>query len=162
MQDVIDALADNNITKVINIGADMETSIESVQMANDNEMIYASVGIHPHDAKFFTESNIDELREMSKNKKVVAIGEIGLDYHYDLSPRDVQINVFRKQLALAKEINLPVVYHVREAFGDFIPMVQNGETVNKAVMHCYGGSVESAKICLDAGMHISFTGVVSI
>lgn len=160
-QDIISALSKDNIDKIVNIGTNIATSIESIKLASSNENIYASIGIHPHDAKDFTPSSIDELKELAKHKKVVAIGEIGLDYHYDFSPRDMQMNAFIAQMELAKKIDLPVIYHIREAYGDFLPMVRSNEVVNNAVMHCYGGSLESVKICINAGMMISFTGVIT-
>jgi len=159
--ELIKSLKDNQIEKVITVGTDIMTSKECIDTANNYEDVYATVGIHPHDAKDFKDGDIKILKSLSKDKKVVAIGEIGLDYHYDFSPRDMQMKAFIAQMELAKELKLPAIYHVREAFGDFLPMVQRGETVNNAVMHCYGGSIESAKICLDAGMMISFTGVIS-
>lgn len=151
----------NNIDKVITLGTDLNTSQECIDLAKRFDGVYAAVGLHPHDAKLFKDEDIAAFEKMAANEKVVAIGEIGLDYHYDFSPRDMQMHAFISQMELAKKLNLPVVYHVREAFGDFIPMVQKGEVLSNAVMHCYGGSIESAKICLDAGMMISFTGVIS-
>ena len=143
------------------VGTDIETSRQCIDIAEKYNGIYAAIGLHPHEAKDFKDSDIEVYEKMSQNKKVVAIGEIGLDYHYDFSPRDKQMHAFEAQMDMAKRLNLPAVYHIREAFGDFLPMVRRGMCLNNAVMHCYGGSVESAKICLDAGMMISFTGVIT-
>ena len=158
---VISELKSNSIDKVVTVGTDVESSRVCIDIANNYEGVYATVGLHPHNAKNFKDEDISAFEQMAKEKKVIAIGEIGLDYHYDFSPRDKQMYAFKKQMELAKKLNLPAIYHVREAFGDFNPMVQRGEVANYAVMHCYGGSIESAKICLDAGMMISFTGVIS-
>ena len=158
---VITSLKENGIEKIITVGTDVQTSKECIETANKYEGVYASVGLHPHDAKNFKDEDIVTFENLSKDGKAVAIGEIGLDYHYDFSPRDMQMDALLKQSDLAKKINLPVIYHVREAFGDFLPLVRSGEIASNAVMHCYGGSIESAEICLDAGMMISFTGVIS-
>lgn len=158
---LISGLQSNGVEKVTTLGTCVKTSKKCIDIANKYEGVYAAVGTHPHDAKDFKDEDILIYEKMAEEDKVVAIGEIGLDYHYDFSPRDKQKYAMLKQMELAKKLNLPVVYHVREAFGDFLPMVQRGETVNNAVMHCYGGSIESAKICLEAGMLISFTGVIS-
>ncbi len=158
---LIAALKGNNVVKAVTVGTNMETSQQCIDIAEKYEGIYAAVGLHPHDAKDFKDTDIQAFEKMARNKNVVAIGEIGLDYHYDFSPRDRQMHAFEMQIDMAKGLNLPAVYHIREAFGDFLPMVRQGRCVNNAVMHCYGGSVESAKICLDAGMMISFTGVIT-
>lgn len=158
---IIEDLGKNDIAKVICVGADIQTSLQCVALADSNEQIYASVGVHPHDAKDFVDKNIETLTTLAAHQKVVAIGEIGLDYHYDSSPRDIQMEVLLRQLQLAKTLDLPVIYHIREAFGDFLPMVRSGDAIGTAVMHCYSGSIESARVCLDAGMMISFTGVVT-
>lgn len=160
-EDVIAELKYNNVLKAITVGTDIETSRQCIDIASKHEGMYAAVGLHPHDAKDFKESDIAEFEKMAADKKVVAIGEIGLDYHYDFSPRDMQMHAFEIQMDMAQRLNLPAVYHIREAFGDFLPMVRQGRCANNAVMHCYGGSLESAKICLDAGMMISFTGVIT-
>ncbi|MEX1377928.1 MAG: TatD family hydrolase [Eubacteriales bacterium] len=158
---VIGEFRENKVYRAITLGTEIETSQRCIDIAQQYEDVYAAVGIHPHDAKGSNAGDIEKLKDMAQNKKVAAIGEIGLDYHYDFSPRDIQMDIFIKQMELAKELNMPAVYHVREAFGDFLPMVQKGQTYNNAVMHCFGGSKESAKICMDAGMMISFTGVIT-
>lgn len=159
--ELISGFKKSNVAKVITLGTDIDTSSQCMDIAKKHEGVYAAVGLHPHDAKNFEDENISTFEQMAKDKNVVAIGEIGLDYHYDFSPRDKQMHAFILQMEMAKRLELPAVYHVREAFGDFIPMVEKGEILTNAVMHCYGGSIESAKICLDAGMMISFTGVIS-
>ena len=108
-------IRDNDVELVVNIGADLETSINSVELANKYNNVFATIGVHPHSAIEVTEETLDKFREMAKNEKVVAIGEIGLDFYYDNSPRDDQRKWFKEQLKLAKELDLPVVIHSREA-----------------------------------------------
>ncbi len=130
--------------------------------AESHEGVYCAVGIHPHDADTFTSGSIQALRELAKKPKALAIGEIGLDYHYDLSPRDVQKEVFAAQLALAREIGLPVIVHDREAHQDTLDIIRaEGRGRLPGVMHCFSGSWESAKIYLDLGFYISFSGTVT-
>jgi TatD DNase family protein len=124
--------------------------------------MYATVGVHPHDAKDVTGQAIRQLHALAQNKKVVAIGETGLDFHYDHSPRDKQAEVFTSHLQLAGELALPVIIHSREAFDETMKILQqSGPDLKKVVFHCFSGSLEQAKIVLDAGFYISFTGVVT-
>ncbi|GAF93398.1 unnamed protein product, partial [marine sediment metagenome] len=119
-------------------------------------------GIHPHDAKDMTAETITELKKLTQNEKVVAIGETGLDFHYNFSPQKDQRRAFAQQLKIAAELNLPVIIHCREAFNDTMDILeQYGLGVKRAVFHCFSGSGEQAKIVLDKGFYISFTGVVT-
>ena len=159
---LIKSLKERQVDIAINIGADLQTSINSVELANKYDNIYAVVGVHPHSASEVTEETLDIFREMSKNDKVVAIGEIGLDFYYDNSPRDVQRKWFKEQLKLAKELGLPVVIHSREASQetfDTIKEAQDGSL--RGVMHCYSGSVEMAKEYIKLGFYISIGGPVT-
>ena len=118
------------------------------------------MGVHPHSAESDgNEGYLDKVNEFAKNKKVVAIGEIGLDYHYDFSPREKQIEVFSQQLALANDLNLPVIIHDREAHADTLELVQKYRP--KGIIHCYSGSAEMAREFLKLGMYIGFTGSVT-
>lgn len=130
-----------------------------MDLANKYKQVYASVGYHPHEASNIYEGYLDNLAELSKNEKVVAIGEIGLDYHYDLSPRDTQQKVFEEQLILAKELDLPVIIHAREATEDYLRLLSRYKP--RGVVHCFSGSAETAKIVIELGMYIGFTGVVT-
>ncbi len=152
-------LNEGGVSHIINIGCDIPTSKESIELAKKYDFIYATVGFHPHDAKSATGDYIAQLEEMAKYEKVVAIGEIGLDYYYDSSPRDIQKKVFEEQLQLAEKLNLPVSIHSREATEDTLELLQKYKP--KGVVHCYTGSAETAKILLDIGLHIGFTGVVT-
>ena len=145
------------------VGADMESSRTSVALANAEPMIYASVGVHPHDAKDFTEADVPVLtRWLTQEPKVAALGEIGLDYYYDLSPRDVQKDVFARQLDLAYELEKPVILHIRDAHGDTIDLLRaHKNRLPHCVVHCCSASLESAKVYLGLGCMISFAGPVT-
>lgn len=157
----IKSLKENAISYVINPSSDMETSRRVVELSNKYENIFAAVGIHPHDAEGFKEEDLDELRELSKDERVVAIGEIGLDYYYDNSPRDIQKEVFRKQLELSHELDLPVIIHTRDAMGDTYDILKEFEGRVRGVMHCYTGSIEMAEKFMKLGFYISIAGPVT-
>lgn len=159
---IIKKLQENGIELVINIGADLKTSIASVSLAEKYENIYAVVGVHPHSAKEVDKSTIEILKSFASRKKVVAIGEIGLDFHYDNSPRDVQRKWFKEQIKLAKEVDLPIVVHSREADQetfDILKEAQDGSL--RGVLHCYSGSVELAEEYIKLGFYISLAGPVT-
>lgn len=125
------------------------------------DYMYAALGTHPHDAADMREEDIPKLRALLQHKKAVAVGEIGLDYHYDFSPRDTQRKWFDAQLSLAGEMNLPVVLHVREATADALALLRAHQNTLRGVMHCFSGSYETAKICLDMGLYIAFGGALT-
>ncbi len=159
---VLASLPENGVELVINAGSDMPSSRKSVELAEKYPYIYAAVGVHPHEAKSLTENDISELKQLSANNRVVAIGEIGLDYHYDLSPRDVQRSAFAQQISLAKEVGLPFVVHEREACADCLDILRaEGIGARGGVMHCFSGSRETAKILLNMGMYLSVGGPVT-
>jgi TatD DNase family protein len=139
----------------------MPSSRRVIDLAAAYENVFAAVGIHPHNAKNFIYDDISALESMLSAGKVVAVGEIGLDYHYDFSPRDVQIYCMTEQIELARKNNMPIVFHVREAFGDFLDILRGGGVPHRSVMHSYSGSRETAKECMDNGMMVSFTGVIT-
>jgi TatD DNase family protein len=150
------------VTGWITVGTDTEQNRKVIELAEGYENMYAAVGIHPHDAKNVTAGTITELKKLAQNEKVVAIGETGLDFHYDFSPRQDQRRAFAQQLKIAAELNLPVIIHCREAFDETMEILeQYGRSVKRVVFHCFGGSAEQAKIVLDYGFYISFTGVVT-
>ena len=159
LSQVLCDLADKGVCGVINNASNMESAKKSVEFAEKYPNIWAAVGVHPHDVKDMTEADIDTLRKMSEHKKVVAIGEIGLDYHYNFSPRDVQIKWFEKQLELAKELDLPVFIHDREAHADTMEILKKYKP--KGVIHCFSGSVEMAKEIIKLGMYIGLGGAVT-
>ncbi|KYH34151.1 putative deoxyribonuclease YcfH [Clostridium tepidiprofundi DSM 19306] len=161
-EEVINEINKNGVIGILNCGSSLEGTRMSVKLANKYDFMYAAVGIHPEFADKFDDNVIEELRELSKNNsKVRAIGEIGLDYYYEDNPeRHIQKEVFRKQMRLAEELNLPVVIHDREAHGDTLDIMKEFPNV-KGVVHCFSGSVEFAKECLKLGYFIGVTGVVT-
>ena len=149
------------LSTIVSVGYDLNASREAVQIANDHENIYAVVGIHPHNAKTMTASMLNSVRELAQNTKVVAIGEIGLDYYRDLSPRARQKEAFEQQILLAKELDLPIVVHDREAHNDVLEVIRSfGRDVN-GVLHCFSGDLKMAEEVVDLGYSISIAGPVT-
>ncbi len=147
---------------VVNIGVDIPSSETSVELAEKHEMLYATVGVHPHDASTLDDQALDRLRGLSKKRKVVAIGEIGLDYYRDMSPRPVQREAFRRQLELAVELQKPVVIHTREAFDDTMAIVQEfAHRLPSGVFHCFPGDTAQAERVFELGFVISVGGVIT-
>ncbi len=147
---------------MLNPGADLASSRRAIALAEKHSSVYAGVGIHPHDAKDVPEDWEAQLRILAAHPKAVALGEMGLDYHYDHSPREVQQDVFRQQLRLAVELAMPVIIHEREAPSDTLTILQQ-ERVHSVggVMHCFSGSRETAELCMKMGLYISFAGPVT-
>lgn len=160
---LINSLIENKIDLVVNIGSDIKTSISSVKLSSEYDNIFAVVGVHPHEAKDVTLNYLDELKNLAKEDKVVAIGEIGLDYYYDNSPREIQREVFIEQIELAIELGLPVVIHTRDANQETFDIIKEAtkEGQLKGVMHCYSGSVEMALEYIKLGFYISLGGPVT-
>ena len=158
--ELLKALPAAGIGRVINVGADMPSSRASIALADKYDYIYAAVGVHPHDTENMTENDISELRELSKHKKVLAIGEIGLDYHYDADFKDKQHIWFKRQLQLAAEVKLPVIIHSREASQDTFDIIKASD-VRSGVIHAYSGGVEMARDYIDMGFYIGVGGVVT-
>lgn len=143
------------------VACDLRTADKSLPIIRDNAWIYGAFGMHPHYASFMDNDGMDKLRQYLALDKAVALGEIGLDYHYDLSPRDVQRMWFDKQLSLAEELKKPVVLHIREAIGDCMDILRAHKSALAGIggiMHCFSGSVETAKECLDLGLYIGIGG----
>lgn len=155
---LIETLFNNGVCCVVNQGTDIKTSKQSIELAEKYNKIYAAVGFHPECLDENSINNLEVIKTLAQHKKVVAIGEIGLDYYYDI-PKDLQKAVFAKQLELANEINLPVVIHDREAHGDTLEYLQKYKP--KGIVHCFSGSVETAKEILKLGMYIGMGGVVT-
>jgi len=150
------------VTGWITVGTDTQQNRKAVELADKFENMYAAVGFHPHDAKDLTSRTLTELKKLAQNENVVAIGETGLDFHYNFSKPPEQIRAFAQQLKIARELNLPVIVHSREAFDETIDILEQfGSGVKRVVFHCFGGSAQQAKIVLDYGFYISFTGVVT-
>ncbi len=157
---LIEEMHSNGVDYIINIGSDIATSQKSIELAKKYDFIYAAVGVHPHEVENMTEADIDTLRKYAEYEKVVAIGEIGLDYYYDFSPRDKQRYWFERQLDLASELNMPVSIHSRDAAQETFDIIKNS-SVRKGVIHAYSGSVEMARDYIDMGFYIGVGGVVT-
>ncbi len=155
------SLPEKGVGLVVNPGITLETSRMAVAMAHRYAHVYAAVGIHPENCHDFTGAQIDALRELAKEDKVVAIGEIGLDYYWEENPpRELQQEVFRAQLALARELDLPVIVHDREAHGDTLKIVQEFPDV-RGEFHCYSGSPEMAQELVKMGWYLGFDGPIT-
>ncbi|MBP2662712.1 MAG: ycfH [Firmicutes bacterium] len=146
---------------ILNAGACMESSARSIALAEEHAFIYAGVGIHPHDAQEAKAGDYEQLAAWTCKSKVVAIGEIGLDYYYDLSPREVQQQVFIGQLDVARQCNKPIIIHDRDAHGDLLAIVKKEAKGLTGVFHCFSGSLEMAKEVIKLGFYISFAGPVT-
>ncbi|MBU3179935.1 TatD family hydrolase [Clostridium psychrophilum] len=158
---VLNGLNDKGVIGVLNCGASLEGARMSVELSSKYDFIYSAVGVHPEYANIVNEKTINELRDLASYPKVRAIGEIGLDYHNDENPdREIQMNAFRLQMGLAKELKLPVVIHDRDAHKDTLDILKEFPEVIGTV-HCFSGSVEFARECLKLGYYIGFTGVIT-
>jgi len=150
------------VTGWVTVGTDSGQNQKVVELASKTRNMYAAVGIHPHCAGDATDDGLEKMKELAENEKVVAIGETGLDFHYNFSKRHHQKQLFRRELEIACELNLPVIVHSRNAFDETIEILDEfAGKLNKVVFHCFAGAVDEAKIVLDKGFHISFTGVVT-
>ncbi|WP_163655864.1 TatD family hydrolase [Listeria sp. PSOL-1] len=162
IEEVIKRAKENDVTKMAVVGFDKATIERALELAQIYPFIYLIVGWHPTEAIHFTDDILAWLRDLAKDPKVVALGEMGLDYHWDTSPKEVQFEVFRKQIRLAREVNLPIVIHNREATDDIVRILQeeHAEEVG-GIMHCFGEAIEVMQKCLDLNFYISFGGTVT-
>ncbi|MCJ7693674.1 MAG: TatD family hydrolase, partial [Sedimentisphaerales bacterium] len=151
-----------DVTGWITVGTNPQQNRKAIELADKFKNMYAAIGIHPHDARDVTAETLIELKELAQDEKVVALGETGLDFHYNFSSQSDQKRAFVAQLTIAKELNLPVIIHCREAFDETMEILdQYSRGMKGVVFHCFSGSAEQAKIILDYGFYISFTGVVT-
>lgn len=157
---LLDSLEAGGVSLVLNPGCDRRTSEQAIELAEKYDFIYAAVGWHPHDAKSFDGGSTELIRGWARHPKVKAIGEIGLDYYRNLSERDVQRAVFARQMELARQLNLPVIIHDRDAHAECMDII-GGYPAVTGVFHCYSGSAEMAKRVLDMGWYLSFTGAIT-
>lgn len=159
---IIDRAKQAGVDYMIVPGTDLVTSSKAIELAEKYDSIYAAVGIHPHDSKDWNESNVVKLEELAKNKKVVAIGEIGLDYYYDFSPREIQIKAFEDQIDLALKLNLPIIVHNREANNDILKLARKYKDSGlRAQYHCFAGTIADARELVEMHHFISFPGIVT-
>lgn len=158
--EILANMRENGVTNLMNIGFDLASSERSIRLSEQYDWIYAAIGSHPDDAAQVDGARIEAYRRLAKHPRVKAIGEIGLDYHYEDPVREVQKEAFRMQLELARELDLPVVVHEREAHGDAMEILKDFPTV-RGVFHCFSGSVELARELVKRGWYIGLTGVVT-
>jgi len=160
--EVIQRALDAGVTRIVNVGFNRETIPSSIALAERYDFIYSTVGWHPVDAIDMMPGDLEWIEELCKHEKVVAIGEIGLDYYWDKSPKDVQQRVFREQIRLARKLGMPIVIHNRDAHQDILHILKDEKAAEVGgIMHCFSGSWETAKQCLDMNFHISFGGPVT-
>lgn len=158
-KELLGTLKNQGVVGVVNCGSDMASSLKSLELADEFDFIYAACGIHPHEAESCKQGYLPVLKKLCLEDKCVAVGEIGLDYHYDFSPREIQKQVFEQQIVLAKELDLPVIVHDREAHEDTFELLKRYKP--KGVVHCFSGSAEMAKEIVKLGMYIGLGGAVT-
>ena len=159
---IIDRAKAAGVDYLIVPGTDVATSIQAVELSEKYNCVYAAVGVHPHDTKDWNDSLVEKLEELAKNKKVVAIGEIGLDYYYDFSPREIQLQAFESQIKLALKLNLPIIVHNREANDDVMSLARKYKDSGlRAQFHCFAGSIHDARELIEMHHFISFPGNVT-
>jgi TatD DNase family protein len=162
LDEVISRAQDAGVTNMVVVGFDRPTIERAMELVAGYDFLYASVGWHPVDAIDMTEEDLIWIEELASHPKVVALGEMGLDYHWDKSPKDIQKEVFRKQIRLAKKVKLPIIIHNREATADILEILkeENAEEVG-GIMHCFSGSPEVARECVNMNFYISLGGPVT-
>ena len=157
---LLSRLPGEGVVTIVNVGCDLDSSRKAIALAEEYDYIYAAVGIHPGNAEQYSPEAIEELRRLARHPKVVAIGEIGLDFHYDTPDRELQRTAFRAQMDLAKELGLPVSVHDRDAHAESLSIVREYPGL-RGVFHCFSGSVEVMRELTDCGWYVGFTGVVT-
>ena len=158
---VLDEATENGVTKIICIGTDLNTSKQSVEIANKYKNVYAAVGIHPHDSKDVTKDYLKDLEALAlSSKKVVAIGEIGIDHYRNISPKEIQEKVMIEQMELAQSLSLPIIFHNRDADNDIIEILKQ-HSFSRAIAHCYSSDLSFAEQLIDLNVLLSFSGNVT-
>ena len=158
--EILRSMENAGVTLILNASSNLWSAKHGLEMAERYAFMYSAVGVHPHDSKEMTDESVKDLEGLLRHPKAKAVGEIGLDYHYDFSPRDIQKKRFREQLELARSIGKPVVIHEREALQDTLDMIRDFSDLT-GVIHCFSGSWDTAKKILDMGWYLSFTGVIT-
>ena len=157
--ELLSSLFESSVSHIINCGCNLESSLTTIALSEKYDNLYAAVGVHAHEASDCIDTDLAEIEKLYSHKKVVAVGEIGLDYYYDFSPRERQIEVFRQQIELANKLDLPVIIHDREAHEDTLNILK--ELRPKGVVHCFSGSAEMAKEIIRLGLYIGLGGAVT-
>lgn len=150
-----------SVSTILVIGFDMETSLGAVELAEKHPQVYATAGVHPHDAKNLTPDILETFRDLAGHPKVIALGEMGLDYYLNRSPRPLQQEAFEKQLDLAEETQMPIIVHNRDAYADILPILEARQGKIQGVLHCFTGDVELMHRSLALGFHIGIGGIVT-
>lgn len=155
---LLSSMKENGVSFIVNAAVDIPSTLKAIELSEKYDFIYSTAGFHPENLENLPEDYLEQIEKLSQHKKVVAIGEIGLDYHWDI-PKDIQKKAFEEQLILSKNLDMPVVIHDREAHGDTMQILQN--YMPKALLHCYSGSVEMMREYVKMGIYISLGGVVT-
>lgn len=158
---VLKRASETGVSTILVIGFDLETSLGAVELAEKHENLFATVGMHPHDAKDLTPDVLKTFRELLHHPKVIALGEIGLDYYRNLSPHAVQKDAFEKQLDLAEEMEMPIIVHNRDAYMDILPILEGRRGQIQGVLHCFTGDVELMHRSIEIGFYIGIGGIVT-
>ncbi|CEG29537.1 TatD family hydrolase [Bacillus sp. B-jedd] len=162
VEEVMERAKKNGVENIVVVGFDRPTIEKAMALTDANEFIYACIGWHPVDAIDMTDEDLAWIEDLSAHPKVVALGEMGLDYHWDKSPKEIQKEVFRKQIRMAKKVKLPIVIHNREATADIVEILKEEDASEVGgIMHCFSGSVETARECVDMNFFISLGGPVT-
>ena len=157
---IVQKAIDSGVKKMICVGVDLETSEKAILISNKYEEVYATVGYHPHESKDAPQRYIYELEDMAKNSKVVAIGETGLDYYYNISPKSIQKNIFNEQIELSKDLNIPIIMHNRNSDKDLLSIIESSK-LDYGVVHCFSSDWGMAEKLLKLDIKLSFTGMVT-
>ena len=157
---IVQKAIDSGVKKMICVGVDLETSEKAILISNKYEQVYATVGYHPHESKDAPQRYIYELEDMAKNSKVVAIGETGLDYYYNISPKSIQKNIFNEQIELSKDLNIPIIMHNRHSDKDLLSIIESSK-LDYGVVHCFSSDWGMAEKLLKLDIKLSFTGMVT-
>ena len=165
-EEVIERARSAGVSVILNVGTGDPHSgafERAIELGKKHESVYTAIGTHPHDARLYDDQAEDKIKSLIKSERVIAWGEIGLDFHYDNSPRDVQIAVFKRQLQAARECDLPVVIHTREAESETIEILKSdyAGVERRGVFHCFSGSMQLAQRAIELGFMISFSGIVT-
>ena len=158
-EDLLKSLPSKGVVNIINCGCDLASSLKSIEFSEEYDYFYSAVGVHPSNNTGDSYDELQKIRELYSHPKCVAVGEIGLEYHYDFVPKDKQLDIFEKQIILANELELPVIVHDREAHEDTMNLLKRYKP--KGVVHCFSGSAEMAKEVLKLGMYIGLGGAVT-
>ena len=160
VKEVISRAVESGVEKMICVGTDLKTSEKAIELADKYSEIYATVGYHPHESKDAEKGYLYEFEEMSKNPKVVAIGESGLDYHYNISPENIQKKIFREQIELAQDMKIPIIMHNRNSSDDLLSIIES-TNLEYGVVHCFSENWEVANALISKNIKLSFTGMVT-